>query len=58
MPGDLSASKRYWQQDIIDPWVEIDDEGLVTVPNTVGLGHSVDEERIREHLVRYDKFLR
>ena len=56
MPGDLSASKRYWQEDIIDPWVEIDGEGLVTVPNTVGLGHGVLEERIKKHLIRYEKF--
>ena len=56
MPGDLSASKRYWEQDIIDPVVEIDDEGHVTVPNTVGLGHEVREDRIRENLVRYEKF--
>ncbi len=56
MPGDLSASKRYWRQDIIEPAVEIDDEGHVTVPNTVGLGHEVLEDRIRDHLVRYEKF--
>ena len=56
MPGDLSASKRYWQQDIIDPPVEIDGEGHVIVPNTVGLGHKVLEDRIREKLVRYEKF--
>jgi len=56
MPGDLSASKRYWQQDIIDPPVEIDDEGYVTVPNTIGLGHEVLEDRLRESLVRYEKF--
>ncbi len=56
MPGDLSASKRYWQQDIIDPPVEIDGEGYVTVPNTIGLGHEVLEDRLRESLVRYEKF--
>ncbi len=56
MPGDLSASKRYWKADIIDPPVEIDAEGQVTVPNTVGLGHEVMEERIKENLVRYEKF--
>jgi O-succinylbenzoate synthase len=58
MPGDLSASKRYWKQDIIEPPVEIDAEGRVTVPNTVGLGHEVLENRIKENLVRYEKFSR
>jgi len=56
MPGDLSASKRYWKQDIIEPWVEVDAEGQVTVPSTVGLGHEVLEERLKENLVRYEKF--
>lgn len=56
MPGDLSASKRYWRQDIIDPPVEVDAEGYVTVPDKVGLGHEVLEDRIRENLVRYEKF--
>ncbi len=56
MPGDLSASKRYWRQDIIEPPVEVDSEGRVTVPDTVGLGHEVLEDRIRDNLVRYEKF--
>jgi O-succinylbenzoate synthase len=56
MPGDLSASKRYWRQDIIDPPVEIDAEGHVTVPSSVGLGHEVVQERIEAHVVRYEKF--
>jgi len=56
MPGDLSASKRYWKQDIIDPPVVIDDEGHVTVPNTVGLGHQVMLDRIAGQALRYEKF--
>ncbi len=56
MPGDLSASRRYWKADIIDPWVDIDAEGHVAVPNTVGLGHEVIEGRIRGNLVRYERF--
>ncbi len=55
MPGDLSASKRYWQDDIIDPWVDVDAEGHVAVPDTVSLGHEVLEERIRDRVVRYQK---
>jgi len=55
MPGDLSASKRYWRQDIIEPPVEVDSEGQVAVPAAVGLGHEVLEDRIRENLVRYEK---
>jgi len=56
MPGDLSASQRYWKQDIIEPPVTIDAEGHVTVPNSVGLGHEVLEDRVKENLVRYEQF--
>jgi len=56
MPGDLSASKRYWKEDIIDPPVQIDAEGHVTVPNSVGLGHEVLQDRIEANIVRYAKF--
>jgi len=56
MPGDLSASRRYWEQDIIDPFVEVDAEGHVAVPDTVGLGHQVVLERIEQNLVRYERF--
>ena len=58
MPGDLSASRRYWQQDIIDPPVEIDHEGHVAVPDTVGLGHQVVEERVAANVVRHQRFER
>ena len=56
MPGDLSASRRYWKADIIEPWVDIDNEGCVAVPNTPGLGHEVIEGRVRSHLLRHARF--
>ncbi len=49
LPGDVSASARYWEQDIIDPPVTVTSEGLITVPSGPGLGFTVDRERI-EHL--------
>lgn len=58
MPGDLSASRRYWKEDIVDPPVEIDGEGHVTVPTTVGLGHDVVEERVAANVVRHKRFER
>ncbi len=56
MPGDLSASKRYWHEDLIEPAVEVADDGYVTVPTGVGLGHEVLEDRIRDNLIRYERF--
>ena len=52
MPGDLSASRRYWHEDIIDPEVTVGPDGHVEVPDTVGLGHRVREDAIQRLVVR------
>lgn len=41
LPGDVSASQRYWNEDIIDPEVEVTPKGTIQVPGKVGLGYSV-----------------
>ena len=52
LANDLSASRRYWREDIIEPPVEIDERGTVAVPTGEGIGAEVVEERIRARLVR------
>jgi o-succinylbenzoate synthase len=42
LPGDISASSRYFKRDIIQPEVTVGPEGTVTVPEKVGLGFDVD----------------
>ncbi|MBE0659549.1 MAG: o-succinylbenzoate synthase [Bryobacteraceae bacterium] len=42
LPGDVSASKRYWKRDVIDPWVEVSSEGTITVPGGPGFGYHLD----------------
>lgn len=51
MSNDLSASRRYWEQDIIDPEVELDGDGHVRVPQGPGIGHDVCESRLERYLV-------
>jgi O-succinylbenzoate synthase len=51
MPSDLSASRRYWHEDVIDPPVELGEDGTVRVPAGPGLGHEIREDVIEEHLV-------
>ncbi|MBZ5534355.1 MAG: o-succinylbenzoate synthase [Acidobacteriia bacterium] len=48
LPGDVSASKRYWNQDIIDPEVEVNPQGRITVPSGVGLGYQPVWERVEK----------
>jgi len=44
LPGDVSASKRYWKRDIIDPWVEVTPRGTILVNDEPGFGYALDME--------------
>ncbi len=52
MPGDVSASKRYWHEDIIEPVVEVSTEGTITAPDAPGIGFEVKMDRIEKAAVR------
>ena len=55
LPGDISASRRYWEQDIMTPEFELTD-GTVQVPPGVGIGVEPDLERIDAITVRSAAF--
>src|SRR5205823_7853423 len=46
LPGDVSASKRYWKEDVIEPAVQVSPEGLITVPETPGRGFAIKTDLI------------
>jgi O-succinylbenzoate synthase len=52
MPGDVSASKRYWHEDIIEPAVEVSPDGTITASDTAGIGFEIKRERIDKLTVR------
>jgi O-succinylbenzoate synthase len=52
LPGDVSASKRYWTEDVIEPEVTVSSEGEITVPKGVGSGFTVRRDRIEALTVR------
>ncbi len=52
LPGDVSASKRYWKQDIIEPAVEVTPRGTIQVSDAPGRGFAVREDLIRDLTVR------
>ena len=57
LPGDVSASRRYWKQDIIEPEVTVSPQGTISVPTTgAGLGYSVDTDRIESLTLRQESF--
>ena len=52
LPGDVSASKRYWTEDIIEPEVTVSAKGEIKVPDGVGSGYKVLRDRIEALTVR------
>ena len=46
LPGDVSASARYWEKDIIEPPVTVTPQGTINVPSSPGIGYEVNEEYI------------
>ena len=56
LPGDVSASQRYWSEDIIEPGVAVTANGTIRVPDTPGLGYAVRRDRIEKLTVRHSKW--
>ena len=52
LPGDVSASKRYWHEDIIDPPVEVSSQGTILVPDRPGTGFAPKLDMIERLTVR------
>ena len=46
LPGDVSASRRYWAEDIIEPEVEVSRHGTIRVPTAPGIGYTPRMDRI------------
>ena len=47
LPGDTSASGRYWARDVIDPPFTLNADGTVDVPTGPGIGVEIDETFLR-----------
>jgi o-succinylbenzoate synthase len=52
LPGDVSASARYWHEDVIDPPVTVSPRGTIRPPDKPGIGFEVNRARIDRLTVR------
>jgi len=52
LPGDVSASSRYWKRDIIQPAVETTPLGTIAIRDEPGFGYALDHDFIRSITVR------
>lgn len=56
IPGDTAASSRYWDQDIIEPSVELVAPGQLAVPEGPGIGYSVNQQAVGKYVIRSANF--
>jgi O-succinylbenzoate synthase len=52
LPGDVSASARYWAEDIIEPEVLVSPQGEIAIPDTPGRGYEVRTDLVERLTVR------
>ena len=52
LPGDVSSSKRYWKEDIIEPEVKVSEQGFIQISDAPGTGYAVREDLIERLTVR------
>ena len=52
LPGDVSASSRYWEEDIIEPSVTVSSSGEITASDKPGIGFEVNLPRVNSLTTR------
>jgi o-succinylbenzoate synthase len=57
LPGDISASKRYYKEDIVDPPFEVAPDGTMAVPTGPGIGVEVLMDRLDRVTVRREEYI-
>ncbi|MGK9269164.1 o-succinylbenzoate synthase [Bacillus inaquosorum] len=55
IPGDISSSSRYWDEDIVTPDIRIDN-GFISVSKQPGLGVEVNQDIMRKYVTKMDVF--
>ncbi len=56
LPGDVSASKRYWKEDIVDPEIEVSPQGMIAISSAPGTGYRVKNDLIEKLTVRKETY--
>ena len=56
LPGDISASERYYEKDVAEPDFFLNDDSTIDVPTGYGLGVQVVPEALDEFAMRREVF--
>jgi O-succinylbenzoate synthase len=55
LPGDVSASARYWREDIVDPEITVSKAGEIGIPDSPGRGYEVRTDLVERLTVRKEE---
>ena len=56
LPGDISATDRYYELDVAKPRFTLNSDGTINVPTNPGLGVDVDQSALEHFIVRTNQF--
>lgn len=57
LPGDVSASRRYWKEDIVEPEIDVTPRGTILVSDIAGRGYRIRETLIEDLTVRKEQII-
>jgi len=52
LPGDISASSRYFAEDVVEPAFSVNEDGTMDIPDGPGIGVQVRIDRLDAVTVR------
>jgi len=55
LPGDTSETRRYFNEDIVEPPVVMDKDGFIAMPLKPGLGVEVIEKKVEKYLLARER---
>ena len=55
-PTDIEASTRWYVDDVIEPFIEIDQHGVIRVPNDIGSGYKVSRAKVERYATAVERF--
>lgn len=56
IPGDISESSRYWDEDITTIPIEMNN-GIIPIPKNEGIGYEVNKESLRKYCISHEQFI-
>jgi O-succinylbenzoate synthase len=56
LPGDISASERYYQQDITQESFQLNTDSTINVPGAPGLGVTIDQRALKDYTLDQLRF--